>query len=328
MKLVDEYIGYLSAVRRYSPRTLDIYRRALVDFASFVCGEDCSDDTLVESIKVQLIRSWEVEMLDRKEFSERTVNLQLSVLSGFAGYLIRKGLLGSNPVKLVKRPKQSSRLPVFYKKDDMLRYLERTRPYGDGTVLGLYPDCHPGILETDKHLREIYEQCLRRNIISILYSTGIRRAELISLKIGSFDSRRKVLRVVGKGNKLREIPIVSLQCEEIMLYLKAVEDMICAGRTTEDPLFVTAAGNPLYPAYVDRAVKVELETEPGISCRKSPHVLRHTIATELLDEGADLNSIKEFLGHSSLAATQVYTHNSISKLKTVYQNAHPRAKKK
>ena len=137
---------------------------------------------------------------------------------------------------------------------------------------------------------------------------------------------RKVIRVCGIGNKMREIPVLSSLCEELSFYLDAASSLIDDVYDPQQALLRTLKGARLYPVYVDRAVKRELEGVRGISGRRSPHVLRHTLATELLDNGADLNSIKELLGHSSLSATQVYTHNSIEKLQKVYNNAHPRAK--
>ena len=161
---------------------------------------------------------------------------------------------------------------------------------------------------------------------SLLYNLGIRRGELISMNISSVDFGRKVVKIIGKGNKMREIPLIGALCEEILLYLKAVEALEERERSLKEPLLVTYAGKRLYPAYVDKVVKKALSSDAGATGRKSPHVLRHSFATGLLDEGTDLNSIKEVLGHSSLAATQVYTHNSIAKLKSIYKSAHPRAK--
>ena len=235
----------------------------------------------------------------------RTVNLHLSVLSGFCKYLMKQGVLESNPVRLVSRPKQEKRLPVFYREDAMKTYFEQTK----------------GVLEYGK-----YEDQLRRMILGILYGTGIRRSELIGLNRDSVDFARRVLRVRGKGDKMREIPLLPSLCEEILLYLQSVDSLECADSSGEAPLLQTPRGARLYPVYVDRAVKAALGSVDGISSRKSPHVLRHTLATELLDGGTDLNSIKELLGHSSLAATQVYTHNSIERLQNVYKSAHPRAK--
>ena len=243
--------------------------------------------------------------MDERGEGARTVSLHMSVLSGFCKYLMRQGVLESNPVRLVARPKQEKRLPVFYRDESMKAYFEQTK----------------GVLEYGK-----YADQLQRMILGMLFGTGIRRSELISLNRNSIDVSRRVLRVRGKGDKMREIPLPPSLCEELLLYLRAVDSLKCADTAPEAPLLQTPRGGRLYPVYVDRAVKAALGSVDGISGRKSPHVLRHTLATELLDGGADLNSIKELLGHSSLAATQVYTHNSIERLQSVYKSAHPRAK--
>ena len=346
--MIDRYLEYLAAVRRYSPRTVEIYRGVLEDFLSFIsettaplhgssdlktsgCAgplplpseagpsllrsrgwlrfldptADSAAPVVSEWLNVQSIRSYEVYLLDEKKESARTVSLHLSVLSGFCRFLMKQGLLESNPVRLVARPKQEQRLPVFYREEAMRDYFEQTR----------------GVLEYGR-----YEDQLRRMILGLLYGTGIRRSELISLNRGSVDFSRRVLRVRGKGDKIREIPLTASLCDEILLYLQSVDSLKCADTAPEAPLLQTPRGARLYPVYVDRAVKEALGDVAGISGRKSPHVLRHTLATELLDGGADLNSIKELLGHSSLAATQVYTHNSIERLQSVYKSAHPRAK--
>jgi len=173
---------------------------------------------------------------------------------------------------------------------------------------------------------KIWKRRRDRLVIRILYDTGIRRSELIGLNRNSVDFGRKVVHVLGKGNKMREIPVHSSLCEEILLYLHSTAKMTGCEVGASDPLVCTEKGDRLYPMAVQRIVSAELG-KVNITGRKSPHVLRHTLATELLDDGSDLNSIKELLGHSSLAATQVYTHNSIEKLKNTYINAHPRAKK-
>ena len=178
----------------------------------------------------------------------------------------------------------------------------------------------------DKVSLGLYSRRLNRLIISMLYCTGMRRSELIGLTVGDIDFSRRVAKVRGKGDKMREIPLVPSLCKEISLYLQSVELTEGCKRSAGDPLLVTEKGAKLYPVFIDRVIKSELGQVGSITGRKSPHVLRHSLATELLNEGADLNSIKELLGHSSLAATQVYTHNSVEKLKKVYVNAHPRAK--
>lgn len=315
--IIDSYIAYIRDVRRYSARTQDIYAASLEQFRNFV--EASSDEELTASLTPSLIRSYEVMLMDSMGNSPRTVNLHLSVLSGFCRWLLAAGLLKSNPVKLVSRPKQPGRLPDFYRREALEKYLERTAAYGSEETLQL-------ITGTDEVSRGVYEHRLRRLIVVLLYSTGIRRSELISLTVGSVDMGRGVMHVRGKGDKMREIPLLPSLCEEISLYSRSRVLLTGRERTAGEPLLQTFKGGKLYPVFVDRAVKEELGQEEMITGRKSPHVLRHTLATELLDEGSDLNSIKELLGHSSLAATQVYTHNSVEKLKSVYMNAHPRAK--
>ena len=321
MTLSDKYIEYVEIVRRYSPRTVSVYSDVLNSFFSYSIGEDkeWTDSEIIRVMTVTMIRNYEVHLLGEEALTPRTANLHLSVLSGFSRFLVRQRLLGANPVSQVSRPKQEKRLPAFYRNDAMAKYFEDTAPYASAENLSL-------ITGTDSASVDMYERRLRRLIVSILANTGIRRAELISLKVGSVDFGRKTLRVLGKGDKMREIPLILSLCDEISLYLQATAVIVEGKRTEESPLLVTPKGKALYPVYVDRAVKKELGQE-GITGRKSPHVLRHTLATGLLDEGADLNSIKELLGHSSLAATQVYTHTTVEKLKNVYANAHPRAKR-
>ena len=288
-------------MRRYSERTCSIYSEVLDEFVRFCEGEE--DFAVV--MNVNAIRAYEVYLMDTRKLSSRTVSQHLSVLSSFCRFLIKQGVIQSNPVHLVKRPKVEKRLPLFYKDQSMEAYFEGTK--GDPEFSTL-------------------EQKLHRLIISMLASCGLRRAELISLNVGSVDFGRSVLRVTGKGDKMREIPLIPSLCEEISLYLKAVSSLTDDAYEPSAPLLRTPKGARLYPVYVDRVVKNELAAVPGITVRRSPHVLRHTLATELLSEGTDLNSIKELLGHSSLAATQVYTHNTVERLQSVYKNAQPRAK--
>ena len=297
----SKYLTYIRDIRRYSQRTCDIYADVLQSFTDFC--EGCEDYASV--MNVNAVRAYEVYLFDKRNLSARTVSQHLSVLSGFCRFLMKQGVLQSNPVRLVKRPKQERRLPVFYKEQSMEAYFESTK--GDpefGT----------------------YEQKLNRLIISLLASCGLRRSELIALNVSSVDFNRQVLHVFGKGDKMREIPIIPSLCEEISLYLNALSSLTEDAYEPGAPLLRTPKGGRLYPVFVDRVVKKELAAIPDITVRRSPHVLRHTLATELLADGTDLNSIKELLGHSSLAATQVYTHNTVERLQNVYKTAHPRAK--
>ena len=324
MDIIDSYVEYVRNVRRYSGRTVSIYEEVLKDYLAFVSGK--SDDAVKEkefldSLNVSEIREYEAFMLDGcKPKSARTVSLHLSALSGFCRYLMREGYLKSNPVRLVPKPKSEKRIPHFYRKEAMVEYFMNTSHLFEGEY-----DAFLSAWDT-KTGKKYYSELLERVIVSTLYSSGVRRAELVGMLIGDVDFGREVVKVRGKGDKMREIPLVSSLSEEILLYLKAVEVMCGRKRSLTEPLFVTYGGAPIYPAYVDRAVKSALGDVKDIRGQKSPHILRHSLATELMNEDTDLNSIKELLGHSSLAATQVYTHSSIARLKDIYERAHPRAK--
>lgn len=302
MNPIDKYLTYIRTERRYSGRTADIYADVLERFREWT---SLPTEDIVKALTVGDIRDYQVYLSDKLKLGARTISQHLSVLSGFCTYLIRQGLLESNPVKLIGRPKVPKRLPSFYRETSMEEYFDQTDWEPNGN----------------------YKDRLAHIVVTMLFSTGMRRSELIGLRIKSADFDRNVLHVRGKGNKMREIPIISSLSQELSLYLQATESLLGRARLPEEPLLVTENGNALYPMAVERIVAEELGKVESIAGRKSPHVLRHTLATELLEKGADLNSIKELLGHSSLAATQVYTHNTIGQLKNVYNNAHPRAKR-
>ena len=319
MMLIKDYIDYIATVRRYSQRTVAIYEYVLNDYAASVEATD--DNELLGALNISQLRSYEMSMIDSRKMSPKSVSLHMSVLSGFCKFLIKKNLIESNPVAMVSRPRQQKRLPEFFRSDSMKQYFAATEYAVDVASLEAFiqsPESESG--------KAAYEKRLARLIVNILYSLGIRRSELVGLKISSVDFGRKVVKIHGKGDKMREIPLVASLSEEILLYLKAVEAMCGGKRSLNEPLLVTYRMNPLYPVYVDRTIKSELGDVEGITGRRSPHVLRHSLATELLNDGADLHSIKEMLGHSSLATTQIYTHSSIAQLKNIYELAHPRAK--
>ncbi len=321
MSLTDKYIGYISSIRRYSSRTVDIYADVLKKYKLFIHhSQEVDDNELIDSLNRSEIRQYEAALLD-EGLSAKTVALHMSALSSFCRYLMKDGYLKSNPVKLISKPKIEKRLPVYFKKQAMDIYFERMTDKeldDDYEAFKTCPDTESG--------RETYDKLLARLIISLLYNLGLRRSELIGLTVGNVDFGRNVVKVSGKGDKMREIPLIASLCKEIFLYLDAVETVCGGKRSLKEPLLITYKGKSLYPAYVDRVVKSELGDVKGITGRKSPHVLRHSLATGLLNEGTDINSIKELLGHSSLAATQVYTHSNIAELKNIYESAHPRAK--
>ena len=305
---LESYLAYIRDVRRYSPRTQELYAQALNDFQSW--GGDFIPSR---------IREYEAHLIGRG-LKPRTVHLHLSALSGYCNFLMKQGVLKANPVRGIKRPKLEKRLPEYYLQKSMDAYLQATAHAAGTDELQILLQASP----ESALAKDLFRRRLHRLIIVILYGTGIRRAELIGLQKGSVDAARQSLRVLGKGDKMREIPLIPSLVQEISLYLQAASWMF-GESPAQAPLLVTEKGRPLYPGYVDNAVKKELDGY-GITGRKSPHVLRHTLATALLEDGAGLNAIKEMLGHSSLAATEVYTHNSIQRLKAQYINAHPRAK--
>ena len=320
--IIDQYISYVRGIKRYSQRTVQIYEEVVKKYATVVFGtDDVSDSQLIESLNASELRSYEVTLMDVEKLTPKTVRLHMSALSGFCRFLVKEGHMKSNPVRLVPKPKVEKRLPQFYRMEAMNEYFKTSEIYASEDFLEAFfqtPQSKTG--------KDLYEKRLARLIISFLFSTGLRRSELIALDLKDVDFGRKVVKVLGKGNKMREIPLIVSLCEEILLYLKAVETLTGEERSLKSPLLMTYAGNRLYPGYVDRTVKRELGDVKGITGRLSPHVLRHSLATELMNEEANLNSIKEMLGHSSLATTQVYTHSSFARLKNIYQTAHPRAK--
>ena len=321
VEVIHKYITYIRDVRRYSPRTVSLYGDALESFCSYISMDDAADD-LIPFLNVSQIRSYMVWLMDERHLTPKSVSLHMSALSSFCRYLVKIGGMESNPVRLVRKPKVEKRLPEYYRNEAMEKYFADTEIYASQEYL----DAFIASPNAGRSRKELYEKRLARLIISMFYATGLRRSELIGLKVGSVDLERKKLKVVGKGNKMREIPLVTSLCEELLLYLKAVEALVESERSLKEPLLVTYTGRQLYPVYVDRAVKRQLGSAKEIKGRKSPHVLRHSIATELMNEGTDINSIKELLGHSSLATTQVYTHSSFARLKNIYEQAHPRAK--
>ena len=298
--LKENFIRYLQVGRRYSPQTVRLYEEAVTEFYAFLEEETVTP----EAMTPQNIRSYIAYGLDTGH-SARTMNLKLSALSTWCNWLLRQDLLESNPVKKVPRPKEDRKLPQFYTEKAIDNYFDESRRRVEE---------HP----------DDFSLFRNRMILVILYATGMRRAELCGLNIADFDSGRQLFRVTGKGDKQREIPVPALICQEILLYLEKLREAY--PDNPQGKFFLTDKGEPLYLAFVDNVVRSELSGIEGFTGKKSPHVLRHSLATHLLNRGADLTSIKEILGHSSLAATQVYTHNSFEQLKKTYLTAHPRAK--
>lgn len=313
MSCVEDFLDYLRVRKRYSARTLKLYSDAVRRFYGFIGGKE--EET--EALTARNLRAFIADCLDKK-LSPESVNLMLSGLSTYCGYLLSQERIEVNPVKGVFHPKEKKRLPEFYTQEAMREYFELTEA-----------DCGTGAGNG-------YGTIRNRMIIRLIYDTGMRRAEVASLRLSDYNPARHVFRITGKGNKEREIPVVEELGKNIDVYLAAREKFLSGSREKvrsgetlrrEEAFFLTDSCRPLYPAFINNVVKRELCGIRGFSGKKSPHVLRHSFATALLNNGADLNSIKEVLGHSSLAATEVYTHNSFEQLRKVYADAHPRAKK-
>jgi len=291
----ESFLQYLQIEKRYSQHTVRSYLNDLDQFAVFLSSTGKSDDPV--SVTSHDVRAWIVYMLDNK-YSTVSVHRKISCLRVFYRYLRKEEVLKSDPLEKVVLPKRKKTLPVFVDEDAMGKLL-------DGASFG-----------------EGFEGVRNRTIVEMLYMTGIRRSELISLRDIDVDLQEGSLKVTGKRNKQRIIPLVKPFTGHLEEYIRVRNEYI--NNPSDHWFFITAKGNKLYDKYVYNIVNNYLAMVTTIE-KKSPHILRHTFATHMLNRGADLNSIKELLGHANLSATQVYTHNTFEKLKKVYKQAHPRA---
>jgi len=293
MDVVGSFVGYIKNEKRYSAHTVNAYIRDINQFCNFLNISFNDIDPLKANYRH--VRSWVVSLMDEK-IQPRSVNRKLSSLNSFYKYLLREKLINFNPTDKVIPPKSKKRLPTFVEEKSMVE-LFKNIDFGEGYI---------GSRDS--------------LILSLFYMTGIRLSELISLKINDVDFHENTIKVLGKRNKERIIPFGIQLHKEMQAFIELRKEI----ETKEISFFLTLKGERLYPRLVQRIVVYYL----GIVAtneKRSPHVLRHTFATHLLNNGADLNAIKELLGHSNLAATQVYTHNSFEKLRTIYKKAHPRA---
>jgi integrase/recombinase XerC len=296
---IQSFLDYLKFQKRYSPHTIRSYHDDLVQFFDYM--ELQFGKILMNEISHNYIRSWLASMKE-KSITSKTINRKISSLKSFFKYLMKTGVLEQTPMTKVITPKISKRLPDFIKVEDADKLM--------------------GSLKNTEDWRSLNTKML----VTLFYNTGMRLNELINLKERQIDFGKRQIKVLGKGNKERIIPVSA----EI---IKTIKDYIHSKKkefvwTEEKPgniLLVTEKGKKMYPKYPYLIVKSFLGSEVKTLNKKSPHVLRHSFATHLSNNGANLNAIKELLGHSSLAATQVYTHNTIEKLKDVYKKAHPKA---
>jgi len=291
----ESFLQYLLIEKRYSPHTVRSYQNDLDQFFKFLGTLGSNDDP--GQITSHDVRAWIVSLLDNS-ISAASVHRKISCLRIFYRYLRKEGIVQHDPLEKVVLPKRKKKLPVFVSEDALDNLLDKYEFGSD------------------------FQGIRNRTIIEMLYLTGMRRAELIELKNKDVDLTSATIKVTGKRNKQRIIPIVKSFVARLEEYQETRDRSFV--QENENWFFVTNKGNKLYDKYVYNTVKRYLTMVTTIE-KKSPHVLRHTFATHMLNRGADLNSIKELLGHSNLSATQIYTHNTFEKLKKVYKQAHPRA---
>ncbi|MFC2120236.1 tyrosine-type recombinase/integrase [Bacteroidota bacterium] len=289
------FLKYLQFEKRYSIHTLSSYETDLEQYIIF-CKKNYGKQIEINTDH-HLIRKWVVELIENG-LSTRTVNRKISTLKSFYKFLIRNNYISINPMDKVLQPKFKKNLPYFVEEKQMDLLLDKVEFGADFS----------GVRD--------------KLIIEILYCTGIRLSELINIKNNDFDNEKLTILVLGKRNKERLIPLSKNLSKELSGYINIRNREFSKG--TNPYLFITDKGGVLYPKFVYRLVNKYLSFVTTID-KRSPHILRHTFATIMLNSGADLNAIKEFLGHSNLAATQIYTHTSFEKLKSIYKQAHPRA---
>lgn len=292
--MTESFFNYLEYEKRYSPHTLTSYRNDITQFCHFL-NEVYGSASLTE-VNHHIVRSW-IFKLAEDGISARTVNRKLASLRALFKFLLKKDSIKKDPTSKIKAPKINKSLPAFVPEDDLAKLLDQFT----------YSDDFSGLRD--------------KVIIELLYGTGIRLSELIGLKDPDINLFEQTIKVRGKGNKERLIPLNKSLTKLITIY-KGQKEL--SEGNSDRSFIVTDKGEPCYPMFIYRTVKKYLDMATIIE-KRSPHVLRHTFATHLLNRGADLNAIKDLLGHSSLAATQVYTHNSLDKIKAIFDQAHPKA---
>lgn len=297
MKTLDSFIDYLRYEKRCSENTITAYQLDLEQFLLYM--EQALQITNLKAISSADIRTWILTLLEDQEHTTRTVNRKISALKAFYRYQMKIGTVHTNPMLQIHAPKFSKKLPEYVEEKDMIKLFD---------VISFSND---------------FEGRRDQLILEMFYATGIRLSELLGIKKLDIDFFNSGIKVLGKRNKERIIPFGSNLHDLLTSYMEYYEKTIVP-YINNYYIFVAANGKRLYPKAVYRIVRKYLDMVTTID-KRSPHVIRHTFATHLLNNGADLNAIKEILGHSSLAATQVYTHNSMEQLKSIYKQAHPRA---
>jgi len=293
-----EFIDYLTLEKNYSRHTVTAYKRDLENFLEF--ASENYEYKSISKVNYSIIRSWIISLVDG-DISNRSINRKISSLKTYYKFLLKTSQIEINPLVKHKALKTSKKLQVPFSEKEI------------GDVLTM--------LESEDN----FDGIRNKLIVELFYSTGVRRAELVGLKYKDVSIERKTIKVLGKRNKERVIPLLSPVVQTLIRYIGLRNELVSI--KDNDYLFVSNKGVKIYETLVYRVINTYF-SKASEKVKKSPHILRHSFATHLLNEGADLNSVKELLGHSSLASTQVYTHNSIAKLKEVHGNAHPRNSKK
>lgn len=294
MWLTNSFLDYLQYERNYSEETIKSYREDLCQFEKFA-REEIGDSALSE-VKAELVREWIVSLMD-KGYTSTSINRKLSSLRSFYKFLLRKGEVCVNPLQKITGPKNKKPLPIFLRESEMDKLLDEV-DFGEG-----------------------FKGCRDRMIIEMFYATGMRLSELIGLDDKNVDFSSLLIKVTGKRNKQRLIPFGE-ELKNAMIEYVNVRNEIVLTRT--GAFFVRESGERLSRSIVENLVKRNLSKVVTLK-KRSPHVLRHTFATTMLNHDAELGAIKELLGHESLATTEVYTHTTFEELKKVYNQAHPRA---
>jgi integrase/recombinase XerC len=293
---LQSHLEYLEKEKKYSPLTVNAYQKDILSFQLFLNKNH--DACLLEEVNYPLIRSWIVELSDAK-IAASSINRKMASLKSFYKFLLKTKQIDSNPFvkhKSLKTPKQVQ------------------IPFSEKEINTLF-EIH--FLEAD------FDSVRNRLVVELLYATGMRRAELINLEINAIDFYGNTIKVLGKRNKERVIPLLASTSDVIKLYLIKRKELLTIN--APEKLILSKKGNKISETFVYRLINDYFSTISE-KVKRSPHVLRHSFATHLLNNGADLNSVKELLGHASLSSTQIYTHSSLSELKKVYSNAHPRNK--
>lgn len=290
---IDAFIRYLSNEKRYSKHTVRSYKNDLEQFVAFCQSVESNFNPVASDHHI--IRRWIIFLME-DGISSRSVNRKITTLKTFFKFLYREGIIDRMPTDKVVVPKMSKPLPYFVGQNAMNQIFDQI----------IFPDTFEGMRD--------------RTILLAFYATGMRLSELVHLKINDIDFGLGQLKVLGKRNKERIIPFGIELSTELKRYIESRAALECP----HPFLFVTKDGNPIYDRLVYKIVNESLSTVTTLD-KKSPHVLRHTFATQMLNNGADINAIKELLGHANLSATQIYTHTTFEKLKNIYNQAHPRA---